>query len=110
MLTEHTVRASDRRAQFVGLDAYEQAGGVVLRDLFQHDDGGWLQDVPLLDRMVTEKLRIEAEAIASEGWKWITVAGRAPNRGLRQPNCLRPVARPLGLDAPDHAERPIDHS
>ena len=45
MLTENTVRASDRRAQFVGLEAYEQAGGTVLRDLFEHDDGGWLQDV-----------------------------------------------------------------
>ncbi|WKA26209.1 ParB/RepB/Spo0J family partition protein [Bradyrhizobium roseum] len=87
MLTEHTVRASDRRAQFVGLDAYEQAGGVVLRDLFQHDDGGWLQDIPLLDRMVTEKLRIVAEAIAAEGWKWITVAVDFPygqSNGLRQ--------------------------
>ena len=29
MLTEKTVRASDRRALFVGLDAYEAAGGVV---------------------------------------------------------------------------------
>jgi ParB family transcriptional regulator, chromosome partitioning protein len=27
MLTENTVRASDRRAQFIGLDVYEQAGG-----------------------------------------------------------------------------------
>jgi len=27
MLTENTVRASDRRAQFVGLEAYEQASG-----------------------------------------------------------------------------------
>lgn len=34
MLTENTVRASDRRVQFIGLDAYEQAGGGVLRDLF----------------------------------------------------------------------------
>ena len=51
MLTENTVRASDRRAQFVGLDFYEQTGGTILRDLFAHDDGGWLQDVPLLDRL-----------------------------------------------------------
>jgi len=29
MLTENTVRASDRRVQFIGLDAYEQAGGGV---------------------------------------------------------------------------------
>src|SRR5882757_1894945 len=57
MLTENTVRASDRRAQFVGLDIYEQASGTVLRDLFAHDDGGWLQDVPLLDRLATEKLK-----------------------------------------------------
>jgi ParB family chromosome partitioning protein len=74
MLTEQTVRASDRRAQFVGVDAYEQAGGGVLRDLFEHDDGGWLQDVALLDRLVTEKLTAEAETIAKEGWKWISVA------------------------------------
>src|SRR5216683_6140673 len=60
LLTENTVRGSDRRAQFVGLDAYEQAGGGILRDLFEHDDGGWLQDVALLDRLVTEKLTVEA--------------------------------------------------
>ena len=87
MLTGKTVRASDRRAQFVGIDAYEAAGGVVLRDLFQHDDGGWLQDVALLDRLVTEKLKAEAETIASEGWKWIELAVDFPyghTQGLRE--------------------------
>ncbi|WP_454645376.1 ParB/RepB/Spo0J family partition protein [Bradyrhizobium liaoningense] len=74
LLTENTVRGSDRRAQFVGLDAYQHAGGGVLRDLFEHDDGGWLQDVVLLDRLVTEKLKAEAETIAAEGWKWVSVA------------------------------------
>ncbi len=87
MLTDNTVRASDRRAQFIGLDAYEQAGGAVMRDLFEHDDGGWLQDVPLLDRLVTEKLKAEAETIAAEGWKWIAVAVDFPygySDGLRE--------------------------
>ncbi len=74
MLTEKTVRASDRRAVFVGLDAYKAAGGVVLRDLFQSDDGGWLEDIALLDGLVAEKLKAEAETIAAEGWKWIEVA------------------------------------
>ncbi len=78
MLTENTVRASDRRVQFIGLDAYELAGGAVMRDLFEHDDGGWLQNVPMLDRLVTEKLKAEAEAIAAEGWKWIAVAVNFP--------------------------------
>src|SRR5580692_370977 len=37
-LTEGAVVAGDKRAQFVGVDAYEAAGGIVLRDLFQDDD------------------------------------------------------------------------
>ena len=73
-LTESAVRASDRRARFVGLDVYEAAGGMVLRDLFEDDAGGWLQDVALLDRLATDKLAAEAEKIAGEGWKWIEVA------------------------------------
>ncbi|WFU25438.1 ParB/RepB/Spo0J family partition protein [Bradyrhizobium sp. CB1717] len=87
MLTEKTARASDRRAVFVGLDAYEAAGGVVLRDLFQSDDGGWLEDVGLLDRLVAEKLKAEAETIAAEGWRWIELAIEFPyghTRGLRE--------------------------
>ncbi len=46
MLTETSVRASDRRAVFVGVDAYETAGGVVLRDLFQGDDGAGSRTLP----------------------------------------------------------------
>lgn len=45
-----------------------------MRDLLEDDDGGWLQDAPLLDRLVTDKLKTEAEVIAAEGWKWISVA------------------------------------
>jgi ParB family chromosome partitioning protein len=78
MLTERTVRASDKRARFVGLEAYEAAGGVVMRDLFQQDDGGWLEDAALLDRLATEKLAAEADTIAAEGWKWIEVAVEFP--------------------------------
>src|SRR6202040_1585225 len=32
-LTEGAVRAADKRAQFVGIDIYEAAGGIVMRDL-----------------------------------------------------------------------------
>jgi ParB family transcriptional regulator, chromosome partitioning protein len=78
MLTERTVRASDKRAIFVGLEAYEAAGGVVMRDLFQQDDGGWLENAGLLDGLVAEKLKAEAETIAAEGWKWIEVAVDVP--------------------------------
>ncbi|HWJ75225.1 MAG TPA: ParB N-terminal domain-containing protein [Kaistia sp.] len=83
MLTETTVRASDKRAVFLGIDTYEAAGGIVMRDLFQADDGGWLQDVGLLDRLVAEKLKAAAEAIAAEGWKWIEVAVSFPYDAVR---------------------------
>lgn len=86
-LTEGAIRASDKRAQFVGVDVYEAAGGPVMRDLFQQDDGGWLQDPVLLDRLVVEKLTSEAEALRGEGWKWIEVAAEFPyghTSGLRR--------------------------
>ncbi|MBN8998003.1 MAG: ParB/RepB/Spo0J family partition protein [Rhizobiales bacterium] len=78
MLTEATARASDKRAIFIGVDAYEAAGGIVLRDLFQSDDGGWLQDIGLLDRLVAEKLKVIADEIAGEGWKWVEAAVSLP--------------------------------
>ena len=98
MLTEGSVRAADKRAQFIGIDAYIAAGGAVMRDLFQGDDGGWLQDVALVDRMVAEKLKTESETIAAEGWKWIEVAPDFPyghTFGLRQ---LRGEPAPLTLE------------
>ena len=87
MLTEKTVRASDRRVLYVGIDAYEAAGGVVLRDLFEEDDGGWLENVGLIETLVADKLKAEAQAIAAEGWKWIEVAIDFPyghTNGLRK--------------------------
>lgn len=77
-LTDGAVRASDRRARFVGVEAYEAAGGIVMRDLFQHDDGGWVQDTALLDRLVIQKLQTEAESLHAEGWKWIAAAPDFP--------------------------------
>ncbi len=87
LLTENTVRATDKRACFVGLAAYEEAGGIVLRDLFSHNDEGWLEDVALLERLVAEKLEAKAETIKAEGWKWIEVAPDFPyghTAGLRR--------------------------
>ena len=87
VLTERAVQASDKRARFVGVAAYEAAGGSVLRDLFEEDGGGWLEDIALLERLVAEKLRTEAETIAAEGWKWIEVAPSFPyghDHGLRR--------------------------
>ncbi|MER8478072.1 ParB N-terminal domain-containing protein [Mesorhizobium sp. M1163] len=74
LLTETTVRADDRRAVYVGAEAYEAAGGVILRDLFEQDSGGWFQDAALLEQLVFDRLKVDAEAIRAEGWKWVEAA------------------------------------
>ncbi len=75
LLTETAIRASDRRAVYVGIEAYEAVGGIVMRDLFEQDNGGWLQDPALLEQLVLEKLTADAEALkADEGWKWVDSA------------------------------------
>jgi ParB family transcriptional regulator, chromosome partitioning protein len=78
MLTEKTVRADDPRAVFLGADAYKAAGGIIIRDLFDEDEGGYLQDVALLERLAGEKLEAEAGTIRAEGWKWVECAIEFP--------------------------------
>ena len=77
-LTEAAIHATDERARCVGLTAYEAAGGIVMRDLFEQDNGGWLQDSALLDRLAVARLTSEAETLRAEGWKWIEVAIQFP--------------------------------
>jgi ParB family transcriptional regulator, chromosome partitioning protein len=69
MLTEDTWRASDRRARFVGIADYEAAGGIVLRDLFESDDGGWLQDRPFSTGSPPPSWSGGAETVRVERWK-----------------------------------------
>src|SRR5271166_1719411 len=105
LLTEGAVRASDKRTRFIGIDTYEAAGGAVLRDLFQGDDGGWLQDVALVDRLVAERLEREAAVIRAEGWRWIEVAADFPYghgfglRRLRGEEVPLTAAEEAGRDA-----------
>ena len=99
LLTETTVRADDRRAVYVGAEAYEAAGGVILRDLFEQDSGGWFQDAALLEQIVFDKLKVDAEAIRAEGWKWVEAAISFPyghTSGMR-----RIYAEPQELGAED---------
>lgn len=69
MLQPEAINAgSDRRARFVGLDAYRAAGGRISADLFA--DATLLHDTDLLDRLFAEKLEAEADAKEAE-WAWI---------------------------------------
>lgn len=99
-LTKMNVEASDRRARFVGADAYAEAGGTIIRDLFTEDRGGYFEDATLLDRLVIDKLEsIAAEVQASEGWKWTSVHIDFPHaQGMR-----RTYPHPVDLSEDDAA-------
>ena len=77
LLTHALVPASDRKALLVGLDAYVAAGGVVQRDLFSDDRGGWIADPLLLERLVAERMEAAAETIRIEGWRWVAIGSDA---------------------------------
>ena len=53
-MTANNVPADDRRAVFVGADAYIEAGGNIIRDLFSEDRGGFFEDAGLLDMLAVE--------------------------------------------------------
>ena len=71
MLTESRVPAGAAVAAFVGVEAYEAAGGAVDRDLFadEHEFGVWCEDPQLLDKLALERLKKIADDLATE-WKW----------------------------------------
>ncbi len=71
LLTEERVPGTSAVARFVGADAYEAAGGQVLRDLFAHDDesGVWFEDPVLLEKLAMAKLQTAADELATR-WKW----------------------------------------
>ena len=60
--------AHDKAARFVGLDAYQAAGGACTRDLFAESDApAWLDDPVLLEQLALEKLDEAAEAGCAGG-------------------------------------------
>ncbi|WP_299008608.1 ParB/RepB/Spo0J family partition protein [uncultured Caulobacter sp.] len=92
-MTASNVPADDRRAVFVGADAYVEAGGNIIRDLFSEDRGGFFEDAGLLDMLAVEKLREVAEQVQAEGWKWTEAHIDYPHaHGMRR---FYPQAVPL---------------
>ena len=71
LLTEERVPAGTAIARFVGVDAYETAGGSVLRDLFadEYENGVWLEDPKLLTELATQRLVVAAAELSTR-WKW----------------------------------------
>ena len=68
-LTETAIPVASRLGRFVGIEAYEAAGGAITRDLFCDHDEGFMDDAALVRRLAQTKLEAEAAALAPD-WKW----------------------------------------
>ena len=90
-LTEAHIEADSKMARFVTVDAYQAAGGAVLRDLFDADSAGWITDPALLNRLVAEKLEREAEKVRAEGWKWVEIMPEVSWDTLRSFDRIHPT-------------------
>ena len=90
LLTANEIPADDRRVLYVGVKAYEEAGGPLKRDLFsEEEDGIFIVDAALLERLASEKLQRAAKAVSKEGWKWVDVV--ATGFGYEQKSKFRQV-------------------
>ena len=71
LLTEDRVPATSAIARFVGIEAYEAAGGKIDRDLFAEEDerGIWLDDPALLNKLAMDSLQVAARELETR-WKW----------------------------------------
>jgi ParB family chromosome partitioning protein len=105
VLTSAHIEATDRRARFVGIDAYLAAGGNILRDLFAENHEGYLTDPALLDRLAVERLEREAEAIRAEGWKWVEITPDLDYAALRQFRRVYPEIPPLDAEQQSELDR-----
>ncbi len=93
-LTAGRIPAHDRLARFVGAEAYEAAGGRLVRDLFEPNIV-FFDDGELLQRLAVERLDKMREALTAEGWGWVeTLTGHGQVDGCAGER-LHPTQRKL---------------
>lgn len=79
-LTISKLDTSNSLFQFVGAEAYAEAGGSITRDLFNAKDEGFADSPELLMQLATAKLDLLADEARAEGWQKIQT-------GFERPDC-----------------------
>lgn len=101
-LTQHEIAVEDPMVKFVGLKAYEKAGGQVRRDLFaERGNEGYVMDADLLRRLADEKLQLEADKVKAEGFMWVEAIPTLDYAGFAEYGHVQPTRRPA---TPEEAE------
>lgn len=99
-LTAQEIRSTDPRVKFIGLEAYEAAGGAVRKDLFSTRDEAFLADGKLLDRLVASKLEQVIEQVRAEGWAWVEFKPKLDYSGKAEysPHPIEPTHQAPGAE------------
>lgn len=99
-LTAQEIRSTDPRVKFIGLEAYEAAGGAVRKDLFSTRDEAFLADGKLLDRLVAAKLEQVLEQVRAEGWAWVEFKAKLDYSGKAEysPHPIEPTHQVPGAE------------
>lgn len=92
-LTVSEVSTRNPIARFVGLKAYEKAGGLLRRDLFADDDDAFILDPELLKRLAADKLAKRAAQVKSDGSAWVEVTSHLDYADLAGYERVRTVLR-----------------
>ncbi|MDZ4867619.1 MAG: ParB/RepB/Spo0J family partition protein [Alphaproteobacteria bacterium] len=100
-LTQGRMPAHDRLARFVGVDAYREAGGHVVSDLF--DEAAVFLDAETVRGLAHAKAETLREDAIADGWGWAEITlgyGRVDGTANER---LRPIRRPMTVaEAAEH--------
>ncbi|OXJ06645.1 ParB/RepB/Spo0J family partition protein [Burkholderia sp. HI2500] len=103
IITRAEVSSEHALARFVGIEAYETAGGEVRRDLFSDTGGGYLVNPEILHNLVHAKLEESANALRADGWSWVEISPKIDYELIYA--CTTLSAAPRELSADERAER-----
>jgi ParB family chromosome partitioning protein len=89
---------TDRVARFVGVGAFEKAGGVITCDLFSNSGTGYIADAGLLERLAMERLEKQGRKLSKEGNAWVDILPRADHAALSEYARVRTIPVALTPD------------
>lgn len=92
-LTVNEVSTRDPIARFVGIKAYEKAGGLLRRDLFADEEDAFILDPELLKQLAAEKLAKHAARVKNDGSAWVDVTPHLDYADLAAYDRVRTVLR-----------------
>ncbi|MDD9908538.1 MAG: ParB/RepB/Spo0J family partition protein [Ahrensia sp.] len=92
-LTETSYSAGSTLGKFVGVEAYEAAGGTVMSDLFSDRDTTYFENPELVERLALEKLQKASETYLGD-WKWVDTHLELDHGALRSFGRVQPQELP----------------